>query len=411
MFSFILSLCVMAMIASCHEKEVTKPVVPGGEADVTVIVYMAAENSLSDYAASSYYSADLNEMVRGAKHIPVGSRLVVYVDDKELPRIYTISAQEGLTLEKALVEHNSADAPNFERNIRQIISDYPADKYALVMWSHGSGWIPQKTEQTNAQVPSKPNNTFGVDNNLGLGTGDRGSNVGSEMNIADMRQALDNIGVHWQYIFFDACFMQCVEVAYELHHLTDYIIGSPAEIPGDGAPYDAIMPYMMNPTEYNIQSLIEVYFNSYIHQDGSVLSAVRTSELDSMLNLTRQLLPDFYTESYNLDCSDIQPYCAYQYNSYWKPEYYDIGSVMNHMLNQGDYTEWFQQLERTVFIRRNTSRWLSIYENYYFRPITIDPDHLALMSIFVPNEKYDQNTNYNQDIQNTAWYKDFVNQR
>ena len=98
------------------------------------------------------------------------------------------------------------------------------------MWSHGSVWIPP------AKAPGKISKTIGVDNNMNNET-----NYGSELEIPDMRKELEEIGVHWDYIFFDACFMQCVETAYELRSLTDYIIASPADIPVLGAPYDKIM--------------------------------------------------------------------------------------------------------------------------------------------------------------------------
>lgn len=40
--------------------------------------------------------------------------------------------------------------------------------------------------------------------------------------------------------------MQAVEVAYELRDYTDYCIGSPTEIPGPGASYDAVVPAMFS---------------------------------------------------------------------------------------------------------------------------------------------------------------------
>ena len=42
----------------------------------------------------------------------------------------------------------------------------------------------------------------------------------------------------------NCCNFMCLEVLYELRNVTDYIIGSPAEIPDQGAPYDEIVPDM-----------------------------------------------------------------------------------------------------------------------------------------------------------------------
>ena len=48
----------------------------------------------------------------------------------------------------------------------------------------------------------------------------------------------------FRFIMFDACFMQSVEVAYELRDCCDYYIGFPAENPGPGAAYDRMFPFI-----------------------------------------------------------------------------------------------------------------------------------------------------------------------
>ena len=51
------------------------------------------------------------------------------------------------------------------------------------------------------------------------------------MNIEDLKSVLQK-APHFDFIMFDACFMQSVEVAYELRDYCDYYIGFPAENPG-----------------------------------------------------------------------------------------------------------------------------------------------------------------------------------
>ena len=53
--------------------------------DRTILVYMAAENTLS-----SYYQDDIYEMLRGVEDIPKNSQLIIYVDDTQLPHIISI---------------------------------------------------------------------------------------------------------------------------------------------------------------------------------------------------------------------------------------------------------------------------------------------------------------------------------
>ena len=76
------------------------------------------------------------------------------------------------------------------------------------------------------------------------------------MNIEDLVTILSADAVpHFDFVLFDACFMQSIEVAYALRNFTDYYIGSPTEIPGPGARYDVLVPALFSDGEValNIQ--------------------------------------------------------------------------------------------------------------------------------------------------------------
>ena len=382
------ALCLL-LLTGCKEEEKLQP--EPVRKDMTVVVYIAAENSLS-----RFYHSDLAEMESVADQIPLDCNFVVYVDSSTLPAIYLLNAQQGKVTYRTLNEEDSCTPATFGKNIWDIVQEFPAEHYGLVMWSHGSGWIPP------AKAPGKISKTIGVDNNMNNET-----NYGSELEIPDMRKELEEIGVHWDYIFFDACFMQCVETAYELRSLTDYIIASPAEIPVLGAPYDKIMDCLTEKDTEWATHLAEKYYEDYKDNAGLVISTVKTSELDSLLQVTKRAFPDFYDKAAGFSSEGIQPYCAYSMSSVWKPEYFDMGSAMHQMLSPGDYEEWRAQMERTVITRLSTPRWGSVFSNY-FSPTIVDEAHNALMSIFIPYPKYDKNTEYNKAIRETLWYKDFT---
>lgn len=387
-YSFI-ALCLL-LLTGCKEEEKLQP--KPIRRNMTVVVYIAAENSLS-----RFYLSDLAEMERAAGQIPLDCNFVVYVDSSTLPTIYLLNAQQGKVTYRTLNEEDSCNPTTFRKNIRDIIEEFPAEHYGLVMWSHGSGWIPP------AKAPGKIAKTIGVDNNMNSTS----SNYGSELEIPDMRKALEEVGVHWDYIFFDACFMQCVETAYELKGVTDYIIASPAEIPGMGAPYDMIMDCLTEKDTQWAAHLPETYYEYYKDKGGLVISTVKSSELDSLLRVTKKAFPDFYNEASKFSSESIQPYCAYTWSTVWKPEYFDMGSAMHKMLSPEDYEEWKAQMERTVTTRLATPSWISSFSRY-FSPTIVDKEHNATMSIFIPYTKYDENTEYNTAVRETLWYKDFT---
>lgn len=347
-----------------------------------VVLYMIAENSLS----SPFAAEDLNEIRQAITHIPDSCALVAYVDDSrtdQLPQIISFDKKAG---EKIVFQYRndpiSADSATMQQALKIICNKFPAQHYGLVMWSHGSGWIPQ----TKA-----PQRTIGVDN--GQNTS---SNAGTEMEISTLANVLKNTGLHWDFVFFDACFMQGVEVAYELRDIADWCIGSPAEIPGRGAPYNSIMPDLFRESD-EVWRIAETYYDNYRSKDGLIISALKTSELEALADATAPLLATLDEQPAT---SGIQKYLAYCNHAQWKPEYFDMGSAMGKWFTGEEYTTWREALERAVPHRFATEQWTTVFYSD-FNPYITDPEHIACLSMYIPVEGHKWNDYYRQ----TAWWK------
>jgi hypothetical protein len=102
---------------------------------------------------------------------------------------------------------------------------YPADHTALILWNHGNGW--QRSRLTPAVS--------------------RGISYDDEFNSAiDAWQLAQAIGDHqFDYIAFDACLMQMMEVAYEIKDKADYLVGSEELTPAPGFRYDKALQAIM----------------------------------------------------------------------------------------------------------------------------------------------------------------------
>ena len=270
--------------------------------DRTVLVYIAAENSLS-----SFYRDDINEMLEAAGDIPTNSRLIIYLDDTQTPRLISIEkSSEGAATKNILhqydKEQDSGDTETLHKAMDWVIKNYPAHSYGLILWSHGDAWVP-------AQAPMQ--RSICIDNNQNSSYSDRGS----KMNIADVADVLSTFP-RMEFILFDACFMQSVEVAYELRHVTKSIIASPAEIPGPGAPYHRIVKPMFE-TPCNASHIAEEYFNAYNDADresllqdyGVLLSVVNCELLENLAALTAEMIIKYASKDIELSMEDIQRYC------------------------------------------------------------------------------------------------------
>ena len=87
--------------------------------------------------------------------------------------------------------------------LNDIIQMYPAQEYRLILWSHGTSWLPAGSSLRS----------FGEDS-------------GKQMNIPDLAE---NLPIKFDFILFDACLMGSVEVVYELKEKANFIISSSTE--------------------------------------------------------------------------------------------------------------------------------------------------------------------------------------
>ena len=363
--------------------------------DRTILVYMAAENTLS-----SYYQDDIHEMLRGVEDIPKNSQLIIYVDDTQLPRIISIKKnKEGEPIQNILheydTEQDSGDPETLRQVMKWMVKHRPANSYGLVLWSHGDAWIP--TDEAPMQ------RSICIDNNQNIKYSDKGS----KMNITNLAEVLSSFP-KLEFILFDACFMQSVEVAHELRYTTKFIIASPAEIPGPGAPYHRIIKPMFG-FPFNANKIAEEYFLAYNDEDrdselqnyGVLLSVIDCNLLESFASITAEMVIKYAAEDSVLTQNDILHYCPRPNTS--RPSYYDMNAYMSHLITEeSDYTRWKSILDKTICYSATTPWWYSIYSSGKGRE-SVDLETYSGVSCYVP-QKDDTHTELNAKFRTTSWY-------
>lgn len=381
-FRILLAAIVCTALGACQDDPIKETEVFSSK---TVIVYMAAENSLSGVAQD-----DLAEMIRGAAQLPSGQQVVVFLDDTKNPRLYRIDCNGIQKLREYNEDFCSTDSTRMEDVLTDIFTAYPANNYGLVLWSHGSGWSPGANSARTTQPRS-----FGIDNERNTY-----SNAGKEMEITTLAHILSH-HPHTDFIMFDACLMQSIEVAYELKDVTDYIIGSPAETPGPGAPYHTVLPSMFqSPTD--VSGIVNNYFSYYETNYGMLISAIRTDRTEQLATLTRQLLTPRCNNRTALSTEDVQAYYAFHRTTGYKPEFFDMNGIMHSYLSMEEYDTWHAVLEEAVPFRNATPQWLTS-----FTAVDNRVQDLSLyggITMFIPNEKY-ISPDLNKALHAYKWYK------
>jgi hypothetical protein len=353
MKKYILIITVL-LFASCSKDGLPNTV----KIERTIVVYMAADNDMSFDAFD-----DIEEMKQFFSG--TGTNLIVFIDPaKEAPYILKI-AQDAETKVKTYPEFNSVDASQVQQVLNDIINMYPAESYGLILWSHGTSWLP-----ANVRLKS-----FGQDD-------------GKQINIPELADALP---IRFDFILFDACLMGAVEVAYELRNKTDYIISSSAEIIYIGFPYDLIIPELLSSTP-NLKKAAESCFNYYNEQENKVyrsatMSLIDTKELDNLAQITNQLLSEHTFDISSFDRTSVQ--CLDVYEEQYTFDFLDFVTKASP---KADKRLLIEQLAKTVLYKAHTAKFLEEY----------DINTYCGLSCYIPhNNREDLNLYYKQ----LRWYQ------
>ena len=202
--------------------------------------------------------------------------------------------------------------------------------YGLVLWGHGSGWLMEDEVK-------RSNRAYALDK------GNRNDN-GLWINFTTMAGIFKGLP-HMKFIMGDCCNLMCLETLYELRTSCDYIIGSPAEIPANGAPYDKIVPDLFADGKF-YTNIIDKYVASV---NGNLpLTAVKTSEMDRLAQATRQalnraILDTHMATRWSTDKSWSQKYVDFTVT---KEKYHGVSLFITQDPARGNYISYNEDIKK-----------------------------------------------------------------
>ncbi|MBF0408335.1 MAG: hypothetical protein HQM10_13375 [Candidatus Riflebacteria bacterium] len=212
--------CFSVLLACIFLSATFSPAFSAEMKEWTLAVYLNADNNLDPFGVE-----DQEEMSK------IGSsdwlNIVSLIDREKGPASYNyiekgkISKIEGMPE----TELDMGDYKLLVNFMSWVTKNYPAKKYALVIWNHGSGWKKAGKSATRGISYDDSSNRGITTNELSTALGEIRTNLGKNLDILTM----------------DACLMQMAEVAYICQDKVDYIIASEDVEPGKGAPYDDIL--------------------------------------------------------------------------------------------------------------------------------------------------------------------------
>ncbi len=318
------------------------------EKEWTFMLFMAADNNLE--AATSI---DINELEKYGSTDQVNfvaqiDRNGKYAHDSELKwtgakRFYIIKDKSTKKMTspavKSLGDVDMASPETLIDFVEWCVENYPAKKYALILWNHGTGWkeiSPDILESDIGEIglPSGGAPANAISYNISYDDTSKTS-----MNIPTLGKTLAKIvditGKPLEIMGFDACLMQMVEVAWTTGKYSKCQLGSPDLEPERGWPYDKIASIVTAKPEIDgiqlSRKITDAYAKSYsggVGAQGNTAVAISVVDQSKSEDFREDL--DHFCKVAIKNISDID---KYEYSrdealKYSYGDYVDLGHFL-----------------------------------------------------------------------------------
>ena len=340
----------------------------------TFMVYLAADNNLEPYAIDDFLematigsTSDVNIVVQLDRNPGYDTRYENWSSTKRfyITRGMTPTAAEA---KSDLGEVNMGAQGSLESFTSWAKTNYPANKYALILWNHGGGFQPQEER-------------FSI---KGVAWDDTdGNDYLSNIELSNGLSTFTNNGASKvELVGFDACLMAMLEVDQHLKDYANTRVSSEETEPGEGWPYNTILSDLtQNPTWSGVflaNAIANRYYASYGNsqtqaaaQYGSNYSTMLTSfdtfiqALRSNLSSQRSIIGLARTASQDFDVTDYIDLYDFAYQVYTRSSNSDvrsaannlISSISNYVTNNKAGSSWPRAHGLSIFFPATQSSW------------------------------------------------------
>jgi len=288
-------------------------------------------------------------------------------------------------------EVNMGDPNTFYSFLRWGISSYPANRYAVVLWDHGSQWYGACSDDSSG---------------------------GDILNMSDIDLALyynylDMGNTTLDLVGFDACLMASLEVTYQVWGYADHMVASEHLEPGDGWEYQWSLNWLVNnpmssPSRLArqiVDDFVDSYKNGHNQQDDVTLSAIDFTDFKEFIlaynNLTYELYDNFslYQNYVNLASGLVETYEDFYIDLH---HFHDIinSTIVNETMNTliGDFDRTYRSVVE--------------YSRQWNTSDGVDTRNASGLTIYMPWKSNDYDSDYTSDpyfyFPKQTYYPDFL---
>jgi len=253
----------------------------GYAADWTVMIYLDADNNLESDGIEDFIEiattgsdASINYVVQMDR---ISGYESAYDDWTDCKRFYVEKDMTPIPQNavESLGEINMGDPDRLSDFIQWSMTNYSAQRYALILWDHGDGW--RKRTRSNLTRTICWDDTD-VD--------------GSGLSMIEFKNVLTSLPIKPDLVGFDACLMAMLENAYMLKLAgVSVMVGSEETEPVAGWPYDRIASGLALHPSWTAGELgswiVDQYYLSY--EMDETQSAIDLSKIDPVISALTNL--------------------------------------------------------------------------------------------------------------------------
>ncbi len=354
-------------------------------AEVTYLIYMVGQNDLS-----SFLNSNISDLKTGYKKTTVKSNILVYADINKTPHLYLLEKDKQgevkQTTVKTYPDQYSVDPKIMTEVINEVFTRYPAKYKGITFSSHADGSL--------YRSQTVPKRSFGYEGSAGYG-----------MNITDIREALD-AGPYFDLIMFDACLMASVETAYELKDNGHYFMATPNSVPGEGFPYDKVLPSILKMNAEGFTNVAQIYMehfhhNAYTWDDFVAISVSDMTKMDSLALYMDSL---FQSPAVQERPSTLSRFKLQMYESGF--ELYDYGQWVDSLGRKNRFVPKIKDALDKVIVYKAHSDYSSVNDYTEDLEIPITSECFSGFNTYVPPKGVNIELSQRMFFTTLRWYED-----
>lgn len=391
----LLILLATLFIVGCQEDVPAPYPVPKNLPNKTIFVYMPWSAARNNETGSLYNNflqniKDIEAAIEAEKGLGRNKLMVFIATSANNAVLIEVKyAANGRCQRDTLQHFDSHNMPAYTtaNGLASLLSkvkvEAPAKQYALIVGCHGTGWL---FSEGKSRARTR---YFG------------GSDHYFQTNIPTLAAAIEQAKMRMQFVMFDDCYMSNVEVAYEMRHATDYLIGCCSEIMAYGMPYKNIWKHLTQPKP-NYKEVVNEFHNFYSNYNWPYgnIGVTDCSKVEEVAARMKTINAATANNAKLIDWKDIQ-----RLDGYEKTIFFDMGDYVNKLCNtpetQSMAREMQTALAQLVPYKSTTKYVYTALEQHY--PSTIIVNAYSGITISDPTQSDFENALTTK--RETGWWK------